>query len=86
MMKNRYNNHALQDIRNIEELRYQRRLLASRIEQQEVMISHKVEVLKKAWSPANLAYMGLESLAVRKPAFIVILKAFKWIRSKITKY
>lgn len=68
-------------IRSLKDLQYQRRLLSSRIDHQEIMISYRIRTIKDNVSPLNLAYMGFESLATRNNTIGVMFRAFNVIRS-----
>ena len=47
-------------ISSMKELRFQRKLLSSRVENQEAMIMYKIQMIKENVSPGRLIYMGLE--------------------------
>ena len=68
-------------ISSMKELRFQRKLLSSRVEHQEAMIVYKVQILKEHISPAKLLYMGFESAAARNNVLNVAFKTFNMIRS-----
>lgn len=68
-------------IRSLKDLQYQRRLLSSRIDHQEIMISYRIRTIKDNVSPWNLAYMGFESVAARNNTVGVIFRAFNVVRS-----
>lgn len=71
-------------ISSMKELRFQRKLLSSRIEHQEAMIMYKIQVVKENVSPGRLFYMGFESVAARNSVANVAFKTFNMIRSIIT--
>ena len=52
-------------ISSMKELRFQRKLLSSRVENQEAMIMYKIQMIKENVSPGRLIYMGLEAAASR---------------------
>ncbi|MBO7764030.1 MAG: hypothetical protein J6S16_03720 [Bacteroidales bacterium] len=71
-------------ISSLKELKFQRKLLSSRIEHQEAMIMYKIQVVKENVSPSRLLYMGFESVAARNSVVNVAFKTFNTIRSIIT--
>lgn len=80
-MISNYNNSVLKNIKSLKELEYQRKILSSRIEQQELIISYKAKILKDSFSPFNFMYQGLESLSHKYSTFGFILKGIDLIRS-----
>lgn len=68
----------------MKELRFQRKLLSSRIEHQEAMIMYKIQTIREHISPSRLLYMGFESAASRNSMFNVAFKTFNMIRSIIS--
>jgi len=76
-------------IRSVKELRYQKRLIASKLEHQEVMIMYRVRNLWDYISPLRLVGMGLESLAERNRPFGILYKsasfAFNLLKSRRRK-
>jgi hypothetical protein len=77
------NNLDYQNIRGIKDLKYHRKMLSSRIDHQEIMISYLLRTMKDSYSPLNLAYMGFESLASRNSGISVVFKAFNAVRAFI---
>ncbi len=72
------------NISSLKELKFQRRLLTSRIDHQEVMIAYKLQSLKENFSPSRLIYMGFESAAAKNSVVSVAFKTFNMIRSILT--
>lgn len=68
-------------IKSLKDLQYQRRLLSSRIDHQEIMISYRIRTIKDNVSPTNLAYMGFESLAARNNTAAVLFRTFNIVKS-----
>ncbi|MBR5610963.1 MAG: hypothetical protein IKW65_05530 [Bacteroidales bacterium] len=77
------NNIEYSHISSMKELRFQRKLLSSRIEHQEAMIMYKVQVVKENVTPGKLLYMGFEAAAARNSVINVAFKTFHMIRSII---
>lgn len=71
------------NIKNIEELKYHRRLLSSRIEQQEIMVMYKLRCLWDFISPSNLLSMGFKAIAIHNPVFNVFYKTFQYVKSLV---
>lgn len=71
-------------ISSMKELRFQRKLLSSRVENQEAMIMYKIQMIKENVSPGRLIYMGLEAAASRNSVANVAFKTFNMIRSIIS--
>lgn len=61
-------------IKTISDLHYQKRLLASRIEHQEVMVMYRVRSLWDFLSPTRLLNLGCEALAAHNKAFNIFYR------------
>lgn len=72
------------NISSLKELKFQRKLLSSRIEHQEAMIMYRIQMVKEQVSPSRLLYMGFESAAAHNSVVNVAFKTFNMIRSIIT--
>lgn len=85
-MKKTNKNSRAQDfanIKNIQELEYNKRLLTSRIDQQEIMIMYKLKCVWEFISPANLLDMGCKAIASHNPSFNVFYKTFQYVKSLV---
>lgn len=71
------------NIRTAKDLQYQRRLISSRIEHQEIMVMYKAKLLWDYISPARLINMGCEALAERNQSFNVAYRTFTFVKSLI---
>lgn len=69
------------DIKTLKELQYQRRLLSSKIEHQETLISYKIRSIKEYVSPKRLFYNGFEFLAKRNSFASGLLRTYNLIRN-----
>lgn len=69
------------NIRNLEELQYQRRLLSSRIDHQEIMVMYKLRGVWEFISPSNLLDMGFKAIASHNPSFGIIYRTVDFIRN-----
>ncbi len=72
-------------IRTLQELRHQKRILSSKIEHQESLITYKVITMKEHTSPLRLMFLGFETLASHNPAFNLILRSFYLVKSFFNK-
>ncbi len=80
-MKKKVNKVDYRSIRNLEELHYQRRLLASKIEHQEMMVVYKLGCVWEFISPSNLLDMGVKALSVHSRPFNIFYNAVGFIRN-----
>lgn len=71
------------NIRSLRDLQYQKRLLSSRIEHQEVMVMYKARLLWDYMSPMRLLNMGCEALAAHNKSFNVAFRTFSFVKSLI---
>ncbi len=71
------------NIRNIQELQYQRRLLSSRIDHQEIMVMYKLRCVWEFISPSNLLDMGLRAVASHNSSFNILYKAVDFVKNII---
>lgn len=74
-----------QSIRSLKDLKYQRKLLSSRLDNQEIMIMYQVRTIRDYYSIFNVAYMGFESLAARNSKVAVAFRAFNAAKALIHK-
>ncbi|MCF0166114.1 MAG: hypothetical protein HUJ89_02895 [Bacteroidales bacterium] len=72
---------AYLSISNAKDLQYQRRLLESRIDHQELMISYKVKSLWDYVSPTRLLRDGCNALAARNKKFNIFVRTYEFVRS-----
>jgi len=66
-------------IKTMNDLHYQQRLLASRIEHQEVMVMYRVRSLWDFISPTKLLNLGCEALAAHNKAFNLFYRTASFI-------
>jgi len=78
-MKASARNREYAKIRTIEDLHHQKRILAARIEHQEVMIMYRFRSLWDFMSPTRLAVLGLESLASHNKSFGIFYRTASFI-------
>lgn len=79
--KNKNTGYKYCDIKGIKDLEYQRRILCSKIEHQEIMISYQVRSLREYMTPKRILYSGLSYLAARNTFANSTLKVFDFVRS-----
>ncbi len=75
------NSMNVSSIKNLRDLNYKKKLLRSRIEHQEILISYQVKNLREYYSPQRLLYVGIENLVAKNPKYGFILKIVDLIRS-----
>lgn len=80
-MKKNSRTQEYADIRNFQELKYSKRLLTSRIDQQEIMLMYKLRGVWDFISPSNLLDMGCKAVAAHNPVFNIFYKTFRYIKS-----
>lgn len=82
MEKTERNNRASDyaNIRNMKELQYQRRLLSSRIDHQEITVMYKLRCLWDFVSPSNLMDLGFKAIATHNPSFNIFYRAFSFVK------
>jgi hypothetical protein len=68
----------------MKELKFQRRLISSKVEHQESLIMYKIQTIREHFSPGRLIYMGFESAAAHNSVMNVAFKTFNMIRSIIS--
>ncbi|MFA7116909.1 MAG: hypothetical protein WC140_06765 [Bacteroidales bacterium] len=68
------NRKAIKKIKNLKDLEYQHRLLTSRMDQQEVLISYQIRNMIHQFSPTKLLYTGLGNLVVNHPKWSFLYK------------
>ena len=85
MKKTNKNSRAQEyaNIKNMEELEYSKKLLSSRIDQQEIMIMYKLKCVWEYISPSNLLDMGCKAIASHNPSFNVFYKTVLYIKSLV---
>ena len=84
-MKASDRNKQYSHIRTLEDLRYQKRLLSSKIDHQEVMIMYRFRNLWDFISPGRLAVLGLESLASHNKAFGIFYRTASFVTGLFRK-
>ncbi len=77
-------NKEYSQISSMKELRFQRKLLSSRVEHQEAMIMYKIQVIKENVTPGKLLMIGFEAAAARNSVANIAFKTFNMIRSIIS--
>ncbi len=73
------------NIRNLQDLQYQRRLLASKIDHQEIMVMYKLGCVWEFLSPSNLLNMGLRAVASHSRSFNIFYNTVGFIKNFIRK-
>lgn len=71
---------AYANISNMKELQYQRRLLSSRIDHQEITVMYNLRCLWDFISPSNLMDMGFRAIASHNPSFNVFYKTLSFVK------
>ncbi len=81
-MEKRANNKVdYRNIRNLQELQYQRRLLSSKIEHQEMMVVYKLGCVWEFISPTNLMSLGVNALKTHSRPFNIIYNAVGFVKN-----
>lgn len=78
-MKASVRNREYARIKTIQDLHYQKRLLRSKIDHQEVMIMYRFRNLWDFMSPSRLAALGLEALASHNRKFGIFFRTANFI-------
>lgn len=73
------------NIRNLDDLHRHRRLLSSRIDNEEIMVRYKLGRVWDFLSPSNLLEMGCRAVASHSPAFNIFYKTALYIKTLIIK-
>ncbi|MBQ0006783.1 MAG: hypothetical protein KBS57_05210 [Alistipes sp.] len=84
-MKTSDRNRQYSRIRTLEDLHYQKRILSSKIDHQEVMIMYRFRNLWDFMSPGRLAVLGLESLASHNKTFGIFYRIASFVTGFIRK-
>ncbi len=84
-MEKKSNKVDYRNIRNLEELQYQRRLLSSKIEHQEIMVMYKLSCVWEFISPSNLMNMGLRAVASHSRSFNIFYNAIGFVKNFIKR-
>ncbi len=77
-------NQEYLNIRSVKDLHYQRRLLNSRIEHQEIMVMYKLRNLWDYMSPSRILSMGCQAIASHNKSFNVAYSTFLYLKSLIS--
>lgn len=72
-------------ISTLKELRFQKKLLASRVEHQEALIVYKMKVIREQVTPGKLLYKGIESISSRSPFMNIAFRFFTLVRRVLTE-
>lgn len=78
-MKTTARNREYARIKTIQDLHYQRRLLKSKIDHEEVMIMYRFRSLWDFLSPSRLAVLGIEALASHNRKFGIFFRSANFI-------
>lgn len=83
-MEKEIRNQGYTSIRSMKDLQYQRRLLTSRIDHQEIMVQYKLRNLWDYLSPARLITMGCEAVAAHNSTFNLVYRTIGFVKSFIS--
>ncbi len=84
-MEKKANKVDYRSIRNLQDLQYQRRLLSSKIEHQEMMVVYKLGCVWEFISPSNLLNMGVRALATHSRPFNFFYNTVGFVKNVIRK-
>lgn len=68
-------------IRNLRDLHHHQRILASKIDNQEIMIKYKLRTIWSNLSPSSLINMGCSAIAAHNSSFNVFYKTFLYFKN-----
>lgn len=72
-------------IENIKDLHHHRRILSSKIDNQEIMIKYKLRNIWSNLSPSSLLNMGCSAIAAHNSSFNVFYKTFLYVKNFFKK-
>lgn len=84
-MEKKPNKVDYRNIRNLQELQYHRRLLSSKIENQEIMVMYKLSCVWEFISPTNLLNMGLRAVASHSRSFNIFYNTIGFVQNLIRR-
>ncbi len=84
-MEKKPNKVDYRSIRNLQELQYHRRLLSSKIENQEIMVMYKLSCVWEFISPTNLLNMGLRAVASHSRSFNIFYNTIGFVQNLIRR-